>query len=152
MARDIFPGALTGVRQRQGEGDETVLQAVASRWNAAAAPWNPSQLAAIYADDAFFFGGLREHYVGKKRIEEYYSNYNDVLSWASIYFNDQAVSASIPNVIVAQGFAELTFGLIEGKTTRNTLRTTLILVAKESGWEITLHHFSPLPEAPPIPR
>jgi ketosteroid isomerase-like protein len=50
----------------QSEG-ETALRAVEHDWNAAAQHWNSAGLAALYTEDALFYGGRSGHAVAMKR-------------------------------------------------------------------------------------
>ena len=108
-------------------------------------------MAALYTQDAVFFGGFPEHYVGREQVEAYFRSYKDVLASIELAFSD-IVSARAESMLLYQGFADFKFGLTDGRTTFNRLRATLILERVSTTWQIKLHHFSPPPSEPPVPR
>jgi hypothetical protein len=56
------------------------------------------------------------------------------------------------NAVGYQGFGEFDFHLNDGRVTHATLRTSLLLKKElEEGWTILLHHFSSIPDRPPVP-
>jgi uncharacterized protein (TIGR02246 family) len=129
------------------------LEEVLKRWNLAARPYSPADLAAVYTDDALFFGGLPHHSVGRAQIEHYFRQYGDTLPWLRLEIRDEHVRQVSEGCLLFQGFAYFDFGLPDGRTTHNTLRATLGLKQASDGeWRIFLHHFSPPPLTPPIPR
>jgi ketosteroid isomerase-like protein len=127
------------------------LDEIAARWTAAATPLDPAALGALYTPDAVFFGGLPDHYVGRSGVERYFDFYRDMLASIAVRFSDMHC-AGLGLGLVCQGFADFTFGLVDGRTTFNRLRATLVLERGQDGWAIKLHHFSPPPEDTPVPR
>lgn len=122
---------------------------IADRWTRAATPLKPQELAALYAPDALFFGGVPDHYVGRERIAEYFSFYLGKVAAMTIAFRDHHGAEA--DVVVSQGFVDFTFLLPDGRTTYASLRGTLVLAPKGKGWEILVHHFSPPPLTVPVP-
>jgi uncharacterized protein (TIGR02246 family) len=127
------------------------LESVEAQWNQAAANWNTKALAAIYTDNALFYGGRPDQYAGKDRINEYFESYADVIQSISLKFVDQHVIELGPDTFLCQGVGDFKFVLIGGKRSENTLRTTLVIKKQIGQWKVLLHHFSPKPDAPPIP-
>lgn len=127
------------------------LDEVAARWTAAATPLDPVGLSALYAQDAVFFGGLPDHYVGRGEVERYFDFYRDMLASIALTFSDMHC-ADLGSTLLCQGFADFVFVLVDGRTTFNRLRATLVLERGQEGWAIKLHHFSPPPEDTPVPR
>lgn len=126
------------------------MAAVVARWNAAAGPWNPDALAAVYTTDALFFGGRPGHCVGAGAIHAYFKSYEGVIRSGRMALVEQHLKPLAPGCVLAQGFVDFGFELSDGQSTRSRLRTTLILVAEDAAWRIAQHHFSPTPEAPPL--
>lgn len=133
------------------EGErERGLAVVLAAWNAAARNWDSRALAALYADDALFFGGRPGHAVGKQAIAEYFASYDGTIAAATLELIDQHIAPLGERDFVAQGFGRFRFGLCDGRTTTSLLRTTLVIVWQHGGWKIRLHHFSTVPEVPPL--
>lgn len=129
---------------------ESVLALVARQWSAAAAKWNPEALAALYTNDALFFGGRTSHSVGRREVLVYFESYTGMLAGAELSMRDQHVIAIEPRSFLAQGFADIGFTLLDGRRTSGVFRTTWLL-RDAAEPRIQLHHFSPRPEVPPIP-
>ena len=49
---------------------ERALRTVERDWNAAAQHWDSESLAALYTDDALFYGGRPGHAVGHAKVRE----------------------------------------------------------------------------------
>jgi uncharacterized protein (TIGR02246 family) len=130
---------------------ETALRAVEHDWNAAAKDWNSAGLAALYTDDALFYGGRPGHAVGHAKVCEYFDSYVGTLAAARLSLVDQELRKLGEGVYLAQGYAEFDFDLTVGGSTRAVLRSTLVLISQPSGWRIAQHHFSSPPSEPPIP-
>lgn len=128
----------------------SALLRVEERWNAAAEPLSPSNIAKIYIENALFFGGLPDHYVGRAEVERYFTHYVGMLSSISMKFREQHFT-SLQDAILVQGFVDFIFGLPDGRTTTTNVRATLVLVQQDNDWSIMLHHFSPPPDSPPVP-
>lgn len=129
------------------------LKFVERDWNAAGKNWNPDALAEIYTEDALFFGGRVGHSVGREKVHSYFESYRGILKSATLNLAEQHVIELAPNVFVAQGYGNFHFVLEKtGKQTDNVLRTTLVIVKRGDKWKVIDHHFSPTPEAPPIPK
>jgi uncharacterized protein (TIGR02246 family) len=129
---------------------QQALDDIASRWNAAASPWCAEALAAIYSADALFFGGRPGHSVGAVAIHTYFMSYEGVIASGHMALVDQQLRCLAPSCVLSQGFVDFSFQLADGQSTQSRLRTTLVLVRGEDGWQIAQHHFSPTPEVPPL--
>lgn len=128
------------------------LREMERKWNAASFPWVPASLSMIYHADAVFFGGRTEHYCGRDRIKSYFETYNEMFNAASLRLVRQTFVPIEDNAVSYQGFGEFDFHLNDGRVTHATLRTSLVLKNDPAdGWIILLHHFSPIPERPPVP-
>lgn len=130
---------------------EAALRAVERDWNSAARTWDPAALAALYTDDAVFYGGRQGHSVGRDQVRAYFESYAGMFSHVSLALIDQELRALAPDLCLAQGYARFDITLTAGGTTRAVLRSTLVLARRPEGWRIVQHHFSATPDAPPIP-
>ena len=128
-----------------------VLREIEARWNAAAAPLNPAAIADIYSRRALFFGGLPDHYVGRTGVERYFQHYVGMLTSIKLTIRDECICDGPEGMALVQGFADFSFGLPDGRTTYATLRATLGMIREDGDWKVSLHHFSPPPERPPVP-
>jgi len=126
------------------------LAIVEYTWNAAATPWNPPCLAAIYTSDALFFGGRPGQSIGAAAIQQYFESYNGVIIEGAMQLVDQQVLEVAPGCQLAQGYVQFKFLLVDGRRTESRLRTTLLLVESSNTWKIRQHHFSTSPDAPPL--
>lgn len=129
---------------------QAALDAVAARWNAAAAPWDAEALAAVYTADALFFGGRPGHCVGMEAIHAYFNSYEGVIRSGRMALVDQQLKCLAPACVLSQGYVDFAFELCDGQHTQSRLRTTLVLVSEDAQWRICQHHFSPTPEVPPL--
>ena len=127
-----------------------VLDEILAVWSQAATPWSAADLGDLYTEDACLFGGRPGHSIGRAAITGYFASYDKIIRCASIKPLDQEVSRLNRETIIAQGHVEFTFLLAAGNDTKNLLRSTLILRKEEERWKIWHHHFSPVPEAPPL--
>jgi uncharacterized protein (TIGR02246 family) len=126
------------------------LAIVQAAWNAAARHWDPQALAAVYTDDALFFGGRPGHAVGAGAIREYFASYDGVIESATLELVDQQFIPLSDDCFLAQGFGEFAFELSGNQQSRSRLRTTLVIARQHGEWRIRQHHFSATPESPPI--
>lgn len=131
---------------------QQALQLIERRWNTAARIWDPAALSAIYAGDAVFYGGRADHFVGRARIKAYFESYQGSLASVSLALINQEIRLLGPGVFLAQGHGDFGFGLTGGKRTENRLRTSLVIAMQDRDWAIMLHHFSAVPEVPPVPQ
>jgi len=131
---------------------EDALEAVQTRWNAGAADWDPDRLAAIYTEAAAFFGGRPYHSVGRTEIRGYFDSYRGTLRSITMHLVGQHVLQLGAQALVAQGHGDFDFTLEGGRLANTTLRTTLCLLRAEGTWQIVQHHFSAIPQVPPIPQ
>src|SRR4051794_32736492 len=68
---------------------EAALRAVERDWNAAARDWNTAALAALYTDDAVFFGGRPGHSVGQAQVRNYFESYAGMFTTVRLALVDQ---------------------------------------------------------------
>src|SRR3954467_3925975 len=106
---------------------ETVLRAVERDWNAAAEHWDAAGLAALYTDDALFYGGRPGHAVGHAKVREYFDSYVGTLAAARLALVDQELRKLSEGVFLAQGYAKFDFDLSAGGGSSTVLRSTLVL-------------------------
>ena len=133
------------------ENEEAALRVVERDWNAAAQDWNTADLAALYTEDAVFYGGRPGHSIGRDQVKDYFDSYAGMFTTVRLALVDQALRRLADGVCLAQGYAAFDFVLAGGGATQAALRSTLVLVRRPEGWRIAQHHFSATPEAPPIP-
>lgn len=129
---------------------DEVAHAMAAAWSAAASPWNPQALTALYQNDAVFFGGRPGHSRGRREILAYFESYRGVIASCRLTLHDLAVLAIGSEVLLVQGFADMRFVLAGDKASASELRATWMLAREVDGWRIKQHHFSPAPAAPPL--
>lgn len=130
---------------------ETALRIVERDWNAAARQWNAESLAALYTEDALFYGGRPGHAVGRTAVRAYFASYVGTLTGARLSLVDQVVKKLADGIYIAQGYARFGFELTGGGGSSTVLRSTLVLAHRPDGWRIAQHHFSVTPSEPPIP-
>ncbi len=128
------------------------LASVEEQWNAAAFTWDVEALAMIYTEDAVMFGGRPGLTSGRQQIRQYFASYRHILRSTTLQLIEQQVIELGPDTFVAQGFGAFEFTLMNGRRSETVLRTTLTIVKREGRWRVVRHHFSPTPEAPPIPE
>ncbi|MDB5856378.1 MAG: hypothetical protein JWQ76_67 [Ramlibacter sp.] len=129
---------------------EQALQEVLASWNRAAESWDVEALAALYTEDALMFGGRPGLAVGVAGMRGYFGSYVDVLASAHLALVDQYLVELAPEVYLAQGFGVFKFGRVDGGQTGTTMRTTLVIARRDGRWKIRQHHFSSIPDKPPI--
>ncbi|QKS00580.1 SgcJ/EcaC family oxidoreductase [Sphingomonas sp. CL5.1] len=130
--------------------DSDRVAAVARAWSAAATPWDADALAALYSTDALLFGGRAGHSVGVAEIGEYFRSYDGVIQSGSLDLFNQRIARIGETALLAQGFCTFAFVLAGGRDTRSVLRATWLLDWGDGRTLIRAHHFSPVPEAPPL--
>ena len=129
---------------------EAALHAVERDWNAAALHWDTASLAALYTDDAVFYGGRVGHSVGRDQIRAYFDSYATIFTSVRLALVDQQLRALGPGIWLAQGYASFEFDFAAGGGSQSVLRSTLVLTRRAEGWRIIQHHFSATPAVPPI--
>ena len=130
--------------------NDQALEAVQRDWNEAARHWDANALAALYTDDAVFFGGRPGQSVGHEAVLGYFDSYSGVLASTSLELFDQQLVSLGPDVFLSQGYCRFAFLLADGKRTSTVMRTTWVLQKADGRWKIRQHHFSTTPDAPPI--
>lgn len=131
-------------------GAQQALREVLESWNRAAATWDVEGLAALYSDDALMFGGRPGLSVGVGGMRDYFGSYVDALAAAHLELVDQHLMELAPEVCLAQGFGVFKFRRVDGRQTGTTMRTTLVIARRDGRWKIRQHHFSAIPDKPPI--
>lgn len=131
---------------------EEALRTVEREWNAASSGWNPDQFAALYTEDALFFGGRPGLSVGRDAVRGYFASYVGILKSTRMQLVHQHLRVLGPDTVLAQGYVRFQFDLVDGHHSSNEMRTTLVMVRREGRWQILQHHFSVTPDAIPIPR
>lgn len=126
------------------------LYAMAAAWSEAGRDWNPTALTDLYTADALLFGGRPGHSVGGDAIRAYFDSYAGVIFSASVELFDQQILRTGETSLLAQGFCHFAFRLSGDRHTRSHLRTSLLLDWSGGATRIRAHHFSPMPEAPPL--
>ncbi len=129
---------------------EGALREVERAWNAASRAWDCAGLAALYTEDALFYGGRTGHSVGRAQVRGYFDSYAEIFTTVRLALEEQELRELAPGVVLAQGYASFAFGFKAGGQSSATLRSTLVLVRRAEGWRILQHHFSPTPAEPPI--
>lgn len=127
-----------------------VLRAIESAWNEGGKTWDAARLTSNYTADAFFFGGRTDHAMGADAILAYFVSYRGIIESCTMDLVDQHVVQIAPGCILAQGFVNFSFVLNGRGSTSSRLRTTLTFVETSTGWRIRQHHFSPIPQEPPL--
>jgi uncharacterized protein (TIGR02246 family) len=130
---------------------EQALREVERDWNAAAQRWEAEGIAALYTEDALFYGGRPGHAVGRAKVRGYFESYAGTLAGARLALVDQELRKLADRVYLAQGYARFDFDLTAGGGSSTLLRSTLVLRHRPEGWRIAQHHFSATPSEPPIP-
>lgn len=128
----------------------TLPRDVALAWSKAAAGWDAQALADLYSTDALLFGGRADHAIGHAAIRTYFESYDGVIASASLDLLDHEVLPAGPETVLAQGFCEFAFTLAGDRHTRSRLRFSWLLDHAGGEPRIRAHHFSPVPEAPPL--
>ena len=126
------------------------VNALAAAWSAAASPWNPLALTALYQDDAVFFGGRPGHSCGRSEILAYFESYRGVIQTCTMSLQNLVVRSVGSDVLLVQGFADMQFMLAGDRKSSSELRATWLLARRAGQWRIAQHHFSPVPAVPPL--
>ncbi|WP_139068812.1 hypothetical protein [Hyphomonas sp. ND6WE1B] len=119
-------------------------------WNRAASRWDPWALTALYTGDAILFGGREGHAVGSTGIRDYFSSYQGVIESASLVLTEQELLETSATSLFTQGFCDFVFTLAGGRRTQSRLRSSWLLDWSSGRELIRAHHFSAIPEAPPL--
>ncbi len=116
-----------------------ILGDVEARWRAAFARRDADAQAALYTDDALFYGGTMPLREGRDGVRAYFRAVRPEARAAE--FREWRAVRVAPGVITAAGIA--TF-LVEadGGTERREYRITWLLVERGGEWLIANHHVS----------
>jgi len=128
------------------------LAQVVEDWNQAASPWDPAALTAVYEDDGLMYAGRPHHVVGREAIHEYFASYVGDIFSAHLTMPDPFIRELGEGALLVQGPVYFKFVLSGDEHTRTTMRGTLVLVNRSGRWRILQHHFSSVPDAPPLGR
>lgn len=126
-----------------------VLSRIERAWNAAARTWDADALAELYDEKALLFGGRPAHSVGRGAIRKYFQSYEGTILSAVIDLFDQEIEEIGTDTFAAQGYCRFTFTLVEDGKTQTVLRATLVVSGSKEPC-IRVHHFSGIPDAPPL--
>lgn len=129
---------------------QKIVQDVLAGWNEAAKNWNVEGLTAMYTEDALMFGGRPGLSIGLPGMRQYFGSYAGLLASTHLELVDQYIVELTPGVLLAQGFGVFKFRLVSGEDTGTTMRTTLVIAHRDGRWKIQQHHFSTIPDKPPI--
>ncbi len=135
---------------RQIPNAHAALAQVVADWNQAAAEWDAQAIAAVYTEDGLLFGGRPGHSVGREAIHRYFSSYDGVIFSGAMELSETVVRVLGSDCILVQGMVHFAFTLAAGEQTRSRLRATLVLRREPDRWRIVDHHFSVIPDAPPL--
>lgn len=125
---------------------EILKDEIEASWNAAASEWDAKALTRLYTENALFFGLLPKLYVGRPEIETYFLNYKHTLRRVTLDLVDQELRPLSGDAFAAQGFGNLLNYSLDGELLPNRVRTSLVIVKVASEWQISLHHFSHIPQ------
>ena len=126
-----------------GPADDAVA-ALLTAWAAGFAAHDPAAIAALYAQDALFYGSLPALYRGPAGVLEYFRAL--AVRSGQAAFHDLVVSSAGPDIRIVAGNA--TFAWNGGAPV--TLRITQVHVRQHGAWKILNHHVSTRPPwAPP---
>jgi len=134
------------------EAVHPALAQVLEKWNLGAANWDPAGLSAAYTDDGLMYAGRPEHVVGHEAILKYFASYEGEILGAHLTMPDPIIRPLADDAVLIQGDVHFKFHLSGDEHTRTHMRGTLVLVKRNEGWRILDHHFSAVPEAPPLGR
>ena len=119
---------------------KTILDAVGRRWQQAFARHDAAAQAALYTEDALFYGGTMPLREGRQDVRAYFEAVTPAATAAE--FSDWRGVTVAPGVIVAAGTARFRFE--EGGTAEyRPYRITWVLVERDGEWLIANHHVSP---------
>ena len=114
----------------------TIASQFRQAWSVAFRARDVTALAALYTQDALFFGSTAELYRGREGVLAYFSTLQrDV---ALLAFEPQDVIPAGPDTIVAAGYWQFRFG-----SEARPYRLTWTLVRRNGQWLIAAHHASP---------
>ena len=116
-----------------------ILAAVEARWKTAFARHDADAQAALYTEDALFYGGTMPLREGRDGVRAYFQAVRPEVKTAE--FRDWRAVRVAPGVIMAAGIAAF---LIEdgAGTERREYRITWLLVERGGEWLIANHHVS----------
>ena len=108
------------------------LDVMQNSWNAAAKVWNPKALAALYADDALFYGGRPGHSVGAAEIQAYFASYDGIIQSAVLDLIDQELVQISPESFMAQGLGAFSFVLAGGYPGEGHSESTVVALHRQT--------------------
>lgn len=111
---------------------------VEAQWVAAFTPLDPDAMAALYSEDAVFFGASPPLRTGRDGVRAYFVGLPKGVFTGVTFSDEQAVQLT-PDVISVAGTA--TF--MRGANPDLPFRITLVLVRRDGRWLIASHHVSP---------
>ena len=116
---------------------DDVVTAIIQKWSTAFNRLDAAALAALYANNAFFYGSKSLLYRGRDDVAAYF---NALPRWTSpaVQF-DVATALVSPDVINVAGTASF---VVEEGAEPLLVKITWVLVQQEGGWKIASHHVS----------
>ncbi len=121
------------------ETGHSVVDAIVATWSAAFTRLDADALAALYSDEALFYGSVPTLFRGRAGVAAYF---NGLTRWPSptVAFSDWVVTTLGADVINMAGKA--TF-LVSQDATPLNVKITWVVVREADGWHILSHHVSP---------
>ena len=117
--------------------DDTV-SGIIERWSAAFGKLDAKALAALYSNNAFFFGSKSRLFRGTKGVAEYFST---LPRWAApaVRFSDVTTAQVNPDLI---NFAATATFTVEQGAEPLSVKITWVIAREDGGWKIVSHHVS----------
>ena len=119
---------------------DEALDSILAQWNEAGSNWDTERLAALFTNDALFWGSKPDLFIGHQ-IQKYYEAF-PVKSCRFNFLEMKSVVLS-PNTVVSCGVLLLSQVLVTMQKLEVKLRVSLVLVKLDSGWKIVQHHVAP---------
>jgi uncharacterized protein (TIGR02246 family) len=110
------------------------------RWADAFARADADALAALYTDDALFFGSMPDLYLGASGVRRYFETLPK--GYENAAFTDTEAVEIGADLIVSAGFVTFT-GEHDGERFSVLYRMSWTLVRAGGNWRIASHHASP---------
>ncbi|MGE0830396.1 MAG: nuclear transport factor 2 family protein [Hyphomonadaceae bacterium] len=119
--------------------ERIIVDEILAQWAGVFAQWDINALAALYTDDALFYGSAPALKIGPAGVRAYFQSLHPAAE-PHVAFTDIACATVAPNVIHMAAIAH--FSAREGPVAR--ARMTHLYVLRDGAWKIAGHHASPL--------